>query len=75
MVVKNIKWDVDYDDLLATAEENGIDTDDWDEDVIEDYELVAKIMDLPTEVEIPFDVDIDDYLSDEYGYCHNGYEV
>ena len=20
-------------------------------------------------------VNIDDYLSDEYGYCHNGYEV
>ena len=45
---------------------------EWDVD--EDDEPVE----LPTEIAIPWDVfddDIDDYLSDEYGFCVSGYNV
>lgn len=45
---------------------------EWDID--EDDEPVT----LPSEVEIPwevFDDDIDDYLSDEYGFCVGDFEV
>lgn len=56
----NIEWDITDDDL--TKEEQ--------EDVLAE---------LPTEVEIPDDLEdedeISDWLSDEYGYCHNGFEI
>ena len=56
----NVEWDVTDDDL--TKEEQ--------EDVLAE---------LPTEVEIPDDLEdedeISDWLSDEYGYCHNGFEI
>ena len=46
---------------------------DWDVDNIEDLEF------LPTEIEIPEHItdeeDISDYLSDETGFCHNGFEL
>ena len=46
---------------------------DWDVDNIEDLEF------LPTEIEIPENItdeeDISDYLSDETGFCHNGFEL
>lgn len=53
----------------------------WDTDG--DKELLSS---LPTEVELPYeltgdseeDIDydgIDDYLSDEVGFCHFGYEL
>ncbi len=47
----------------------------WDVDNPEDLE------DLPTEIELPDDLDpddydaIDDYLSHETGFCHKGYEI
>lgn len=50
----------------------------WDVDEIEDLEY------LPTEVEIPSylitDEDdlldyVSDWLSDEYGFCHDGFEL
>ena len=45
----------------------------WDTDG--DIEILD---DLPTEVEIPYDMEEDeicDYLSDEYGYCVFGFDV
>ena len=51
----------------------------WDTDV--DMELLEE---LPTEVEIPDYLitdeddlldDISDWLSDEYGFCHDGFEL
>lgn len=48
---------------------------EWDIEDEEDIELE----DLPTEVEIPKGVtdedEISDWLSDEYGYCHYGFEL
>lgn len=48
---------------------------EWDIEDEEDIELE----DLPTEVEIPNGMtdedDISDWLSDEYGFCHNGFEL
>lgn len=44
----------------------------WDVDFEEDLE------DLPTEMEIPngmTDEDISDYISDETGFCHKGFEL
>ena len=50
----------------------------WDVDELEDLEY------LPTEVEIPSYLitdeddlldDISDWLSDEYGFCHDGFEL
>lgn len=48
-------------------------------DIDWDYEgLPPDEFDIPCEVEIPDDVDIDevgDYLSDEFGFCHYGYKL
>lgn len=55
----NIKWEIDL--------ENG-----------ETYEEALTACGLPTEIEIPEDVDeeeIADWLSDEYGFCHTGFEL
>lgn len=50
----------------------------WDVDELEDLDY------LPTEVEIPsylitdeddFLDDVSDWLSDEYGFCHDGFEL
>ena len=45
---------------------------------IEDEEDI-ELEDLPTEVEIPNGMtdedDISDWLSDEYGFCHYGFEL
>lgn len=45
----------------------------WDVDDVEDLE------NLPTEVELPEGMDdeddISDWLSDEYGWCHSGFEL
>ena len=45
----------------------------WDVDYNENNEL------LPTEIEIPEGMtdeeEISDYISDETGFCHNGYEL
>ena len=44
---------------------------EWDVDELEDLEY------LPTEIEIPDGMkdeeEISDYISDETGFCHNGY--
>lgn len=46
---------------------------DWDIDYEEDRES------LPTEIEIPVDIEdedkISDYLSDVTGFCHKGFEL
>lgn len=45
---------------------------DWDVDYEEQREF------LPTEIEIPDDIEDDeigDYLSDVTGFCHNGYRL
>lgn len=48
---------------------------EWDIEDEEDIELE----DLPTEVEIPKGMtdedEISDWLSDKYGFCHNGFEL
>ena len=47
---------------------------EWDIDGDE----TAEELGLPNKVEIPSNMDIDtfaDWLSDEYGYCHNGFYV
>lgn len=60
MRATNIEWDVTDDDLTKEEQEDAF-------------------AELPTEVEIPDDLydedDISDWLSDEYGYCHNGFEI
>ena len=45
---------------------------DWDVDYEEELE------DLPTEIDIPNNIDIDaisDYISDVTGFCHYGFEL
>ena len=64
----NIKWDV---------------TDGAEDMTKEDMDEI--LLTLPTEVEIPNYLitndkddsldDISDWLSDEYGFCHNGFEL
>lgn len=60
MKAVNIKWDLDADEY--TEEEN--------------EELRAT---LPTEIEIPEGMtdedEISDWLSDETGFCHDGFEL
>lgn len=60
MKATNIKWDIDLEDG-------------------ETYEEALKDCELPTEVEIPEDMsdgeEISDWLSDEYGFCHAGFEL
>lgn len=49
----------------------------WDID-IDDDEVTPESIGLPSEVEIPDDMDedeIEDYLSDLTGYCHSGYRL
>ena len=45
----------------------------WDVDELEDLEL------LPTEIDIPDDMtdmeEISDYITDQTGFCHNGFIV
>ena len=41
---------------------------------------IGEFMGLPTEMDVPDDIGIDedsvgDYLSDKYGYCHRGFVV
>lgn len=55
----NIKWDIDL--------END-----------ETYEEALEKCELPKEVKIPENIDeedISDWLSDEYGFCHAGFEL
>lgn len=51
---------------------------EWDIDE-EDYESEDVLPDLPTEMEIPDDIDTDDgisdWLSDFTGFCHHGFKV
>lgn len=46
----------------------------WDTDG--DMELLEE---LPTEIELPCGMtdedDVSDWLSDEFGFCHNGFEL
>ena len=60
MKAVNIGWDITDDDLTKNEQED----------------ILAG---LPTEVEIPDgfenEDDISDWLSNEYGYCHNGFEI
>lgn len=55
----------------------------WDIDI---SDLAIELYDLPDKVEIPTELynnkdreeyieAISDFLSDEYGYCHNGFEI
>ena len=62
MKVKNIKWDVDDGEMGKE-------------------EITEILAALPTEVEIPHWIDHDDYedigdwLTEEYGYCHDGFKI
>lgn len=52
----------------------------WDVDLEDDetYEKALEECGLPTEVEIPHDVDkedVSDWLSKEYEFCHAGFEL
>lgn len=60
----NIQWDIDE-----------LDEEDLEEGTtIEDYAIV-----LPTEIEIPDGMtdedEISDYLSDQTGFCHSGFDI
>ena len=60
--MKKIAFDIDWD----TENDDFL---EYDED---------DALDLPTEVEIPNDIeedDITDYLSDTYGFCVNSYSI
>lgn len=60
MKATNIKWDIEL---------------RYDETT---YDEALENCGLPTEVEIPDNVDeedISDWLSDEYGFCHAGFEL
>lgn len=60
LIAKNILWDIDEDDYSPKENEELLQT-------------------LPTEIEIPKGMtdedEISDYLSDETGFCHNGFEL
>lgn len=59
MKAVNIKWDIDLEEH-------------------ETYEEALKEMGLPTEIEISEEVDkedVSDWLSDTYGFCHEGFEL
>lgn len=62
MKVINIKWDVTDGAECMTREE-----------------IDEALSNLPTEVEIPKGMtdedEISDWLSDEYGFCHYGFEI
>lgn len=61
MKAVNIKWDV---------------TDGAEEMTQE--EIKDILAELPTEVKIPEGIDedeVEDWLSDEYGYCHYGFDL
>lgn len=52
----------------------------WDVDEDENYEMsAAEVIEmLPTEIEIPDGIDVEDvadYLSDETGFCHKGFRL
>ena len=50
----------------------------WDVDEEEDVSREEILEQLPTEMVIPEDMDDDDiadYLSDQTGYCHFGFEI
>lgn len=62
MKVKDIRWDVDDGEMSK--------------------EEIAEILAaLPTEVEIPHWIDpndtedVGDWLTEEYGYCHDGFKI
>ena len=62
MKVINIKWDVDDGEMSQN-------------------EIAEILTALPTEVEIPHWIDSDDHedvgdwLTEEYGYCHDGFKI
>ena len=54
--------------------------DDWAYDFFSNRpDALLEFVDLPSEVELPKDLtdedDISDWLSDEYGFCHDGFEL
>ena len=54
--------------------------EDYVQDLLDNDKLdLNKIMDLPDEIEIPEDItdmdEISDYLSDQTGYCHKGFDI
>lgn len=63
----NIEWDVSAEDLYDIYG-NKVDVDEID-------------FDLPTEIEIPDDLaeadieEISDYITEETGFCHNGFDL
>lgn len=58
----DIKWDVtDYDD------------DEFDDEACEVLESLPKEMDIPEGMTDPDE--ISDWLSDEIGFCHNGFRL
>lgn len=63
VIITKIDWDTDGDEALKEALPNTmtLDTEDLN---IEDPEDENEISDA-----------ISDYLSDEYGFCHNGFEM
>lgn len=46
----------------------------WDVDSKKDLEYLPKEIEIPKEIEDDED-EISDYISDETGYCHKGFEL
>lgn len=82
MKVTNIQWDYDWNDLFAAL------VNTYPEKTVEELKEYMKhhpmsaleefkILGLPNEIEVPDGMtdaeDISDWLSDEYGFCHNGF--
>lgn len=64
MKAVNIQWDTD--------------DEEWGDTIISDV-IYMLADELPTEVEIPKGMtdeeEISDWLSNEFGFCHNGFEL
>ncbi len=60
---------------MSTVERHDFAYDSWHHH----RTLIDEFMGLPDEVEVPEgledDEDISDWLSDEYGFCHEGFEL
>lgn len=47
----------------------------WDVDDSEDLEYLPTEMDIPDWIDIDDDDALNDYLSDQTGFCHKGYKI
>ena len=80
----NDAWQYLHGDLVEIGEKSGYSYKDWGAESFEaqathiDWETDGQEVDLPKTVEVPDDLDADeiaDYLSDEYGFLVNAFQI